>query len=308
MLRRTVLKSLAAAPAAAGYAMYSGCAMSAEGEAGIIEQGVAGIVSDGQRLQLLPEQLQEVTIETGSDYESALVKTVNAINELEESNSSDPRRWLLLDQLYAALARLNETVRSERPDETEEARPQYSSLRKSYQDLFDQCEVRTDKKATVNWYLNRIGADVARSRYRRVEASTGVKWYFIGIAHALEASLNFQGHLHNGDPLTRRTRQVPSGRPKIWNPPSEWESSAEDALSEVMGNDDWSVPHMLYLLEGYNGYAYHKLGINSPYLWSFSGNYSKGKYVRDHVYDPNAVSKQCGAGVLLKEMKRLSWL
>lgn len=63
---------------------------------------------------------------------------------------------------------------------------------------------------------------------------------------------------------------------------------------------DWSVPHMLYLLEKYNGWGYRMPRLASPYLWSFSNLYTKGKFVRDGVYDPNAGSKQRGVALLLK--------
>lgn len=43
--------------------------------------------------------------------------------------------------------------------------------------------------------------------------------------------------------------------------------------------------------------------MRSPYLWSYSNHYSKGKYVRDRVFDPEAVSDQCGAAVLLKALQ-----
>jgi lysozyme family protein len=67
---------------------------------------------------------------------------------------------------------------------------------------------------------------------------------------------------------------------------------------------DWSVPHMLYLLEGYNGFGYRRRGLPTPYLWSFSNNYEKGKFVADGHYDPEAVSKQCGAALMLKAIMR----
>lgn len=44
------------------------------------------------------------------------------------------------------------------------------------------------------------------------------------------------------------------------------------------------------------------LGINSPYLWSFSDQWTKGKFVADHKFDPNATSKQCGAAVMLRAL------
>jgi lysozyme family protein len=40
--------------------------------------------------------------------------------------------------------------------------------------------------------------------------------------------------------------------------------------------------------------------VPTPYLWSFSSLYEKGKFVADGVFDPAAVSKQCGAAVMLK--------
>jgi len=131
-----------------------------------------------------------------------------------------------------------------------------------------------------------------------------VPWYFVGIIHSLEGSFNFSAHLHNGDPLRGRTWQVPAGRPKEWNPPTDWASSAADAmvLKKYDNQPDWSVAQMLYRFEKYNGFGYRSRGIETPYLWSFSNQYSKGKYVKDGVWDSNAVSRQCGAALLVKEL------
>ena len=128
----------------------------------------------------------------------------------------------------------------------------------------------------------------------------------VGVIHALESSLNFGRHLHNGDPLTARTVQVPAGRPKTGQPPFTWEASASDAL-RFQGFDkwkDWSIPGTLFKLEGYNGFGYrdHHPDVPSPYLWSFSNHYSRGKYVADGTFSPTAVSAQCGVAVLLRRM------
>ena len=133
---------------------------------------------------------------------------------------------------------------------------------------------------------------------------TRVPWAFIGIVHGLEASFRFTGHLHNGDPLAARTVNVPAGRPPVWNPPNDWDSSAIDALEfeKFTGLSDWSLPRMLYRWERYNGFGSRRQKINTPYLWSFSNHYAKGKYVRDHVWNPDAVSKQCGAAVMLRAL------
>ena len=42
--------------------------------------------------------------------------------------------------------------------------------------------------------------------------------------------------------------------------------------------------------------------VLTPYLWSFSNHYKKGKFVKDGKFDPEFVSKQCGAAVILKLM------
>ena len=138
-------------------------------------------------------------------------------------------------------------------------------------------------------------------------------WYFIAVTHGLEASFNFRAHLHNGDfPLSSRTRQVPAGRPTKWLPPSDWESSARDAqrLLGFTGQKDWSLERTLYRLEAYNGFGYRSYGVPTPYLWSFSNHYDRGKYVADGKFSYTARSQQCGASVMLKmlaEAGELVW-
>ena len=90
--------------------------------------------------------------------------------------------------------------------------------------------------------------------------------------------------------------------PQVWLPPSDWESSAVDALRLLgfAGASDWSLPRTLYRLEAYNGFGYRRIGRITPYLWSFSSHYDRGKFVADGRYDARARSQQCGAAVMLK--------
>ena len=130
----------------------------------------------------------------------------------------------------------------------------------------------------------------------------------IACIHSLESSLNFNTHLHNGDPLSARTTRVPAGRPSFGSPPYKWKESAIDAL-EYNGTanwTDWSVAGICYRFERYNGWGYRKFRspVKSPYLWSFSNHYTKGKYVADGKWDSNAVSQQCGACILMKRMEQ----
>jgi hypothetical protein len=115
-------------------------------------------------------------------------------------------------------------------------------------------------------------------------------------------------HLHNGDPLTQRTRHVPAGRPADGNPPFTWQASAVDALRlrRVDRVADWSLHRILYELEGYNGWGYrlHHPHVKSPYLWSFSNQYTRGKYIADGTWSDSAVSGQCGAAVLVRRLEQ----
>lgn len=175
------------------------------------------------------------------------------------------------------------------------------ALRAEYLDLFQTCVVTKDPEK-VGTTVDRIDANAAR--YHAVADPPGVPWYVIGFIHYLEASLSFRRHLHNGDPLTTRTVHVPKGRPRSGTPPFTWEASARDAI-RYEGFDkvaDWSLTGTLYQLEKYNGFGYRLHGINSPYLWSFSNHYTKGKYAADGKFDPDLVSTQIGAAVLLRVM------
>lgn len=171
-----------------------------------------------------------------------------------------------------------------------------------YESLFDTCIALPDKIAKVNWFANKLIEN--RSRYESVGNPLNIPWWFIGAIHGLESGFAFDRHLYNGDPLTARTRRVPAGRPPNGESPFTWEYSALDALRYMKLDQwgDWSVAGALYQWEAYNGFGYRKYKIHSPYLWSFSNHYEKGRYIRDHVFETNAVSNQCGAATLLRSL------
>jgi lysozyme family protein len=177
-----------------------------------------------------------------------------------------------------------------------------SAVSKEYVDLWSSCVIRPVRVAEVDRIVNRIVAH--KERYKKAGRPHGVPWHVVAVIHMLESGGNFATHLHNGDPLTARTVHVPRGRPKAGNPPFTWEESAADALAfDGLGTrKDWSLPGTLFALERFNGFGYRSRKIHSPYLWSFSNQYRKGKFVGDNLFSPTAVSQQCGAAVLLKRM------
>lgn len=177
-------------------------------------------------------------------------------------------------------------------------------LRSEYERLFLVMELRPEHADEVDRLVDQVAAGMPR--YRAVAAETGVGWHVIAALHLLEAGLDWRAHLHNGDPLTRRTRRVPEGRPSAGSPPFTWEESAADALHlhSLHRWTDWSVGGTLYVLERFNGWGYRRRRphVLSPYLWSFSRHYTTGKFVADGRFDPRATSQQCGAAVLLRAL------
>jgi lysozyme family protein len=182
--------------------------------------------------------------------------------------------------------------------------PFTEALRSEYESLFNTCIIRPGRAKEADGLVAKLQAN--KPRYLKVSGAQGIPWHFVAVIHNMEAGLNFTKHLHNGDPLTARTVQVPAGQPKNGNPPFTWEESASDALAmkKLGAKTDWSFAGTLYQLERYNGFGYrlYHPHVLSPYLWSASNHYESGKYVSDGTWSDTAKSGQCGSAVLLRRM------
>lgn len=156
----------------------------------------------------------------------------------------------------------------------------------------------------------------AKERYKTVERATGVPWPFIAVTHQRESSQNWAKSLAQGDPWNQVSKRVPAGR----GPFNSWEDAAYDALVNcgpyAARNKDWSIGGLLTLLERYNGLGYVSgpsdksrnikyPSMPSPYIWSGTDQYSKGKYISDGVFDPNEVDRQLGCAGLIMAMMQI---
>jgi len=188
--------------------------------------------------------------------------------------------------------------------------PSYEDLRDEYSRLWASMEIRASKAPDIDATAKKIAAK--KARYQAVAETTGVPWFMIGAIHAMECGLAFDRHLHCGDPLTARTYHVPAGRPKA--PPANgerytWAESAADALTlkglEKIG--EWPIERICYELERFNGWGYrlYHASVLSPYLWSGTNHYSRGKYVADGKWSSTAVSGQSGAMAIVKRLAEL---
>lgn len=170
---------------------------------------------------------------------------------------------------------------------------------------WQSAEVKPYKVAQVDRVVARILAN--KDRYVSVDDETNVPWYIIAVLHNMESGGSFRHHLHEGSSLMGRTRWVPIGRPKWGRPPYKWEDSAKDALEyDNMGDTRWAyLFDNLWAIECYNGtgyWTYHR-ETPTPYIYAGTTVERAGKYVADGKWSSTAISKQIGAGAIIKRME-----
>jgi lysozyme family protein len=271
-------------------------ALAGEIDDGLDELAISGLISVARRLDVLRAKVDALTkmalawpfgtADAPEDHERAFADSVPSNDFEDEGPGADAP-----------------------PAPTEPTDPDIVPVvsdgwSEAYMDLWNTMSVSPEWAKKADAITKKIVAN--ESRYASGVAGTSVPWWFLAIFHAMECSLRFDEHPHNGDPLQARTLRVPKDRPPTGSPPFTWEESARDAIlyEKLDRVDDWSLPSALYHLHRFNGInnEYKKRGIPTPYLWSGTQHYRKGKYVADHVFDPQAVSQQVGAAVLLKAL------
>jgi|GEM_PF-5937464 len=144
-------------------------------------------------------------------------------------------------------------------------------------------------------------------RYQKVSTRAGVPAKLIAAINWRESGNKadkFNTHLHNGEPLGKRTTIHPKGI--LFN---NWENAAVDALKkeknkvaseglniESNTKETWKLTAFA---EYYNGLGYFEKKKNSPYIFAGTNLYTRGKYVQDGKYDRNAIDYQPGIYSLL---------
>lgn len=196
-----------------------------------------------------------------------------------------------------------------------------SSIILKNEQLFSTAVLKTDRVNEIDIVLSKLLPEMDSYKKVALLVNKDMPWWNVMLEHAMEAGAKqrpFNYHLHCGDPLTGRTYHVPAGRPKFnpgngSKPPSNtnpytWEESAVDAL-KLVGYDketDWSLGNILYEFEKFNGLGYRRYhpSVQSPYIWSFTSVYTKGKYGVDGKWDANLVSQQPGCAAFLLRLKQ----
>ncbi|MFT3992434.1 MAG: hypothetical protein QM680_13600 [Luteolibacter sp.] len=170
--------------------------------------------------------------------------------------------------------------------------------------IWRDIEPAPEKVLAVEQAVTRYG--LTKSRYEKV--AKGIPPAVIFVFHMRESTWSFAKHLHEGSPLTGRTKWVPVGRPKAGNPPFTWEESARDALYVVKSYDaptKWTtVDATLDWIERFNGLGYRNKGLRSPYIVGGSNLQQPGKYVADGKFSKTAWDGQLGCATVLKALAK----
>lgn len=185
----------------------------------------------------------------------------------------------------------------------------FEGLKDGYERDWSNFKVRPERLDEAKKEAGRLFK--GKDTYRQVESVTGVPWWFVGLCHYRESHFDFDTYLGNGQTLSRATTIVPKGRGPFVGA-NAFVDGAIDALrlEGFAAAADWSIARSLFRLEGFNGYGYQARGVKSPYLYGGSDIYGPpdargGKFVQDHVFDPNFVDPQLGTAVILKALLEL---
>lgn len=178
-----------------------------------------------------------------------------------------------------------------------------SAYARDYSTRWVSMVVRPDRMSAVDTVVRRMASREAR--YRTVTDPLGVPWWWLAAIHELEHSGRFTTSMTVVDPI-----DVPPGQP-IPNAniaDSQWDDTARALLRSrgLASWRDWSVPGAAYQWERFSGFGYRSHDVATPYLWSYSNQYTTGKFIRAGVFSPTTVSQQAGALVLLRRLIDLS--
>lgn len=178
---------------------------------------------------------------------------------------------------------------------------EYEAAKRGYANLWNKARITPSRAATARGIAKNLLAN--KARYEKVAVQVGdVPWWWIAAIHQMEASANFRKYLGNGQAFDQKTTLEPKGR----GPFVSFEAGAVDAirLKGLHKIPEWDITRALFEAERYNGWGY--VGrINSPYLWSFTTLQQRGKFVADHVWDPNFLSTQCGVAAIFKAFEEI---
>ncbi len=278
-----------------------------------------GVLGESRKLNPAAPQVAAAGPKSALDIAEAIENALQKGADNQDAQTLAARAGLLLSQL----TRDNRDGVDFDPAAPVPAAPRTitPAIKNGYKTLFAGARIQPGAMPELTRAANFILSASPQARYKEVADATGVPWYVIGALHYREASLNFMGHLHNGDPLLMQTVHVPANRPPrpwlpagITDPRELWKRSAIDALGELVKKmaaypsalpTKWTLQGMCFAFESFNGFGCRDHGINSPYLWNYTNQYTSGGFPADHVFSPTYRSKQAGLVAIMVRLQQL---
>jgi len=165
--------------------------------------------------------------------------------------------------------------------------------------------VHSDLLTTIDRVSSHLIAPTAKARYEVVSAKTGVPWSMLACLHRRESDGDFSTYLGNGQSLAHVTTIVPKGRGPFTGPDAFIDGGIDAINIEKWGSiSDWRVEKQLYYMLLFNGIGTEPFHPSS-YIWGGTNIQQRGKWIRDHVYDPTVMDPQPGCAPLLKRISEL---
>ena len=162
--------------------------------------------------------------------------------------------------------------------------------------------------AELQQFLKHYGEN--KARYEAVGKKTGLPADLVAALHWREANGRFDRLMSNGDPLDKKSTKYPKDGPY-----ASWEDSAFAALNAAdkqenrktsgLDKDPNDIVALASFAELWNGLGYYDRGVPSPYVFSGTDVYSKGKYIADGKYDADVVDRQIGVIPMLVQLRRM---
>jgi lysozyme family protein len=165
----------------------------------------------------------------------------------------------------------------------------FAQLAPEYANLLARMKITRLPEVTA--IAGRLLTYVTQGRYADISKQLGIPQIFIATSFEREASSNFGLSPAQGDPWNERSVHIPAGR----GPYASWAAAAIDTYRrEGLAGLTWDWPRLCYEGEMFNGFGYRAYGLHTPYDWSGTNNYTRGKFVADGKFNGSVVDEQLG--------------
>jgi lysozyme family protein len=168
-----------------------------------------------------------------------------------------------------------------------------------------QQRLRGNQASDLGSFLDHYNRN--KDRYLAVANEVGLPPELIAALHWRESTGDFSTYMHQGDPLGRPPVNHPTEIPTFY----KWEDSAihafgqkawlRDSLHLDKGSTEMTA--MATYAEYYNGLGYYQRRTPSPYVFSGTDQYNRGKYVSDGKYNRLTRDGQLGVVTMIQAIR-----